>query len=120
MDEFAQHAAVQATQNVADLNAAALPQEGKRNVQQLVAVSTRHCLFLLKDVTQLCRDFHTFLCEPTRFAALHTPVALLLFGERGVGKRHVARTIADEAEFKLIRMVALAEDTLLCRKTGKK
>ncbi|KAL3070992.1 hypothetical protein niasHS_016190 [Heterodera schachtii] len=72
-------------------------------------------IFELNDVTQLCRNFHTFLCEPLRFAALQTPVALLLFGERGMGKRQIARTIADETKCEMFRYIALADN--LCQHT---
>ncbi|KAL3119688.1 hypothetical protein niasHT_009634 [Heterodera trifolii] len=113
MDEFAQHAAVQATQNVAGLNAAALPQEGKRFSIFLQRALTKTGNVeplnrLLQNVLKVGRQFRAFLCEPTPFAKLQTPVALLLFGDRGVGKLHIARTIADETNVEKLSPIGLS------------
>ncbi|KAL3073290.1 hypothetical protein niasHS_012750 [Heterodera schachtii] len=59
------------------------------------------------------------LREPGHHVCCQLPKALVLYGLSGIGKTHIAKTIAREANCRFVEMVAMSENLLLHSSSGR-
>ncbi|KAL3115218.1 hypothetical protein niasHT_016429 [Heterodera trifolii] len=67
----------------------------------------------LPDIVEQLEEHVSLLREPGRHVWCQLPKALVLHGLSGIGKTHIAKTIARKANCRFVEMVAMSENLLL-------
>ncbi|KAL3074014.1 hypothetical protein niasHT_038245 [Heterodera trifolii] len=71
------------------------------------------------DIVEQLEEHVSLLREPGRHVWCQLPKALVLYGLSGIGKTHIAKTIAREANCRFVKMVAMSENLLLHSSSGR-